>query len=115
MPIGKSLHKVQKKTANKNLHPRGLKLKQLNRAVLRDGKLKKERASRETLRDNQCEYMILGAYSCCTIGQLLLLQWFFMTNGSVSRSKYFKILISSPEHSERESFNLEEIKEFILG
>lgn len=65
MPIGKSLQKVQKKTANKNLHPRGLKLKQLNRAVLRDNKLKKERASRETLRDNQCEYSFWYSHSAC--------------------------------------------------
>lgn len=59
MPIGKNLTKIQKKVEKSGkdaaLHPRSLKLKQLNRATLRKERLAKQKATRQSLRSVEGE------------------------------------------------------------
>lgn len=57
MPVGKSLSKIQKKVEktgkSASLHPQSLKLKQLNRATLRKEKISKQKATRDSLKDDK--------------------------------------------------------------
>jgi hypothetical protein len=60
MPIGKNLSKIQRKVEKSGkdaaLHPRSLKLKQLNRATLRKERLAKQKATRQSLREVEGEW-----------------------------------------------------------
>ncbi|ODV93037.1 hypothetical protein PACTADRAFT_5421 [Pachysolen tannophilus NRRL Y-2460] len=53
MPLAKSLSKVQKSAKNKNIHPKGRKFKQLNRATLREKKILDKKAKHSEKKENE--------------------------------------------------------------
>lgn len=84
MPISKSLAKVKENTKGKDVHPKGRRFKQLNRASLRTDKLIKEQGQRKNHKE-----------------------------GSLVRVRFFKNAVEMENTKDRESFSAEEVKEMI--
>lgn len=84
MPISKSLGKIQKSAKNKNIHPKGRKFKQLNRATLREVSILKKKLLHIDKRSN--ELMCI---------------------------KFIQDIVLSAEYLDREIFTVEELKQFL--